>query len=106
MSYKLFVRDFAPQTDVADLETLFSEVGTVHSATMTDREYKGVLRKVAYIEMSSPEEMRECIERFHGMKSDGYILTVTTDQAHVPDPNFAYKRPVQVTRASTSRTSL
>jgi len=103
LSYTLFIRDFAPQTDIADLETLFSEVGTVVKATLTHREYKGVQRQVAYIEMSSYEEMCDCIRRFHGMKSDGYILTVTEDKAHVPDPNFSYKRPAQTARASTPK---
>ncbi len=105
MSYKLFVRDFAPETNVTDLEILFSEVGTVNNAILTEREYKGVQRKVAYIEMSSLEEMQDCIARFHGMKADGHILTVTEDKAHVPDPNFSFKRPVQVTRASANKST-
>jgi RNA recognition motif-containing protein len=108
LNYKLFVRDFAPQTDVTDLENLFSEVGTVRKATLTERECNGIQRQVAYIEMSSQEEARDCIDRYHGMKSDGYTLTVTEDKIHTPDPNFSYKRPVHVPRPrpASSKTTL
>lgn len=90
--HKLFVRDFDPQTNVADLENLFSGVGTVKAAVIMDRQTNSSSRKVAYIEMSTLEEARDCIVRFHGMKSDGYVLTVTEDRVHVPDPSYSYKR--------------
>ena len=92
MDHELFVRDFAPDTDVADLEALFSQVGNVQSSTLTERLCKGVPRHVAYIAMSSHEEVRDCIERFHGSKAEGYTLTVTENKKHVPDPNFSFKR--------------
>lgn len=101
MANTLFVRDFAPQTDLADLENLFSEVGNVTGAVFDERETKGVLRKVAYIEMSSFEEVRDCIDRFHGQDEDGYIMTVTENKQHVPNPNFSAKKPAQITKAKS-----
>ena len=103
MSYRLFVRNFAPDTDVTTLENLFSEVAAVQNVTLTDREINGVPRQIALIEMTTLEGMQDCIERFHGMKADGYVLTVTEDKAHVPDPNYSYKRPTQVARAANAK---
>ncbi len=93
MSYRLFVRDFAPQKDINAIESLFSSVGRVSSATLTEIEHKGGLRQVAYVEMSSDEEMQDCLVRFGGMKYLGFSMTVTEDKVHVPDPNYVYKRP-------------
>jgi RNA recognition motif-containing protein len=106
LALKLFVRDFDPQIDIADLENIFSEVGTVAKAVLTEREAKGVLRKVAYIEMSSAEEARDCIDRIHGMRVDGYTLTVTEDKIHIPDPNFSYKQPTHIPRAPKQKKEL
>jgi RNA recognition motif-containing protein len=103
LSYCLFVRDFAPETDATTLENLFSEVGSVRKVTLTERPTKGVPRPVALIEMSTPEAMQDCIERFHGMKTDGYTLTVTENKVHVPDPNFTFKKPTQVARTSNAK---
>jgi hypothetical protein len=100
---RLFIRDFAPQADVFELEGLFSNVGNVRKATLQEQVLKGVLRQVAYIEMSSPEEASDCIERFHGMTVDGYTLTVTADKPHVPDPTFRFKRPVVVAPKSARK---
>ncbi|MEK6555826.1 MAG: RNA-binding protein [Bdellovibrionota bacterium] len=103
MAFKLFVRDFNPLTNLNDLENLFSEIGTVKKVVFKERESNGVQRKVAYIEMSSDVEASNCIERIHGMKSDGYTLTVTADKAHVPNPNFSYKQPAYVARPAKSK---
>jgi hypothetical protein len=93
LSYRLFVRDFAPQTDIRAMEVMFSAVGHVSKATLSETEYKNGPRQVAYIEMSSSEEMQDCIDRFHGMRSDGFVMTVTEDKVHVPNPNYVFKRP-------------
>lgn len=92
MKHRLFVRDFGPQADVLQLESLFSNVGTVRSATLQERATNSGVRQVAYIEMSSAEEVHDCIIRFHGAKFQGFILTVTEDKPHIPDPNFRTKR--------------
>lgn len=92
MQTRLFVRDFGQDTDVFRLEELFSNVGTVQKAVVQDLSTNGVTRRVAYIEMSSAQEALDCIDRFHGMKTDGHILTVTEDKPHVPDPHYRAKR--------------
>lgn len=100
MQNRLFVRDFGLDTNVSYLEDLFSNVGTVQRATLEDLILNGVLRRVAYIEMSSAEEMSDCIDRFHGMKTDGHTMTVTEDKPHIPDVNF---RPLKVPKAKKSK---
>jgi hypothetical protein len=41
--------------------------------------------------MSSADEVRDCIERFHGLNEEGSVLTVTEDKPHVPDPDYRAK---------------
>lgn len=91
MEYRLFVRNFSPETDAAHLEGLFSSVGDVRKISLENLTKNGVIRRVAYVEMASAEEMRNCIDRFHGMQEDGCTLTVTEDKPHTPDPNFRAK---------------
>lgn len=92
MQNRLFVRDFGHETNISHLEDLFSNVGTVQTATLEDLVMNGVIRRVAYIEMSSAEEMSDCIDRYHGMKTDGHTLTVTEDKPHVPSVGFRPNR--------------
>lgn len=96
MQNRLYVRDFGNETD---LECLFSNVGTVQSTKLGELVVNGVRRRVAYIEMATADEMADCIARFHGMKTDGYTLTVTEDKPHVAPPprprKSSKKRPTR-----------
>jgi RNA recognition motif-containing protein len=77
--------------DASHLEGLFSNVGNVQNVSLQDLVKDGVVRRVAYVDMSSADEIRDCIERFHGATEDGSVLTVTEDRPHVPDPNYRVK---------------
>jgi RNA recognition motif-containing protein len=93
--------------DAASLESLFSSVGDVRKVSLQDLVRNGVIRRVAYVEMSSAAEVRDCIDRFHGMSEGGHTLTVTEDKPHVPDPELIAKRAAdrKAKKKTTSKSS-
>ncbi|MBI5521041.1 MAG: RNA-binding protein [Desulfarculus sp.] len=59
-----------------ELQDLFGQVGSVISArVITDRETSRS-RGFGFVEMSSAEEAKQAIQRFHGYNMDGRDLTV------------------------------
>lgn len=92
MQHRLFVRGFDDKMDAGGLEDLFANVGTVKSVKVERQSAGGSLRWVSYVEMSSAEEVRDCIDRYHGKKVGAHTLIVTEDKPHVPDPQFHAKR--------------
>jgi RNA recognition motif-containing protein len=73
---KLYVGNLSFGTTEDDLHRLFSQVGTVDSATMvTDRD-TGRSRGFAFVEMSSKSEGEAAIAKFNGAELDGRSLTV------------------------------
>ena len=76
MTMKLFVGNLSFQTTSSQLEDLFSQAGTVQSATLiTDRE-TGRSRGFGFVEMATREEGEQAIRQFNGMEVDGRNLTV------------------------------
>ncbi len=66
MGKKLFVGNLSFDTTSAELETLFSEVGTCESATVvTDRD-TGRSRGFGFVEMSSASEAGQAITTLNG----------------------------------------
>jgi RNA recognition motif-containing protein len=76
MSMKLYVGNLSFGTTEEDLQQLFSQVGTVDSASMvTDRD-TGRSRGFAFVEMSSRSEGEAAIAKFNGSELNGRSLTV------------------------------
>jgi cold-inducible RNA-binding protein len=76
MSMKLYVGNLPYQMTSDDLSELFSEVGSVESASViTDRD-TGRSKGFAFVEMSSREEGEAAIEKFNGTPLEGRNLTV------------------------------
>jgi RNA recognition motif-containing protein len=73
---RLYVGNLSFHTSEADLNTLFSQVGTVESCRIiTDRD-TGRSRGFGFVEMSSKAEGEAAISRFSGQEVDGRALTV------------------------------
>jgi len=73
---KLYVGNLSFNTTEEDLQRLFSEVGSVESASMvTDRD-TGRSRGFGFVEMSSKSEGEAAIAKFNGSELDGRSLTV------------------------------
>jgi RNA recognition motif-containing protein len=76
MSTKLYVGNLAFQTTSQDLQELFSQAGTVQSASVMEDRETGRSRGFAFVEMSSPDEATSAIQQFNGKEIGGRALKV------------------------------
>jgi len=76
MEAKLYVGNLPYNTADADLETLFSAVGTVKSAQVIKDRESGRSKGFGFVEMSSSDEANAAISKFHGTDFNGRPLTV------------------------------
>ena len=81
MSKKLFVGNLSFDTTSAELESLFSEMGTCESATIiTDRD-TGRSRGFGFVEMSSAGEADKAISSLNGRDVGGRQINVSEARA-------------------------
>jgi RNA recognition motif-containing protein len=73
---KLYVGNLAFQTSSEDLQQLFSQAGTVESASVVEDRETGRSRGFGFVEMSSKEEGQKAIEQFNGKEVNGRNLNV------------------------------
>jgi len=76
MEAKLYVGNLPYTTVDADLQTLFSQAGTVKSAQVIRDRASGRSKGFGFVEMSSSEEAQGAITMFHGKDFSGRPLTV------------------------------
>ena len=76
MSTKLYVGNLAFQTTSQELQQLFGQAGTVHSASVVEDRDTGRSRGFGFVEMSTQEEATSAIEQFNGKQVGGRALTV------------------------------
>jgi len=76
MSMKLYVGNLAFQTSNEELQQLFSQAGTVESASVVEDRETGRSRGFGFVEMSTGEEGKAAIEQFNGKELNGRNLTV------------------------------
>ena len=76
MEAKLYVGNLPYNTADADLQSLFSEVGTVKSAQVIKDRESGRSKGFGFVEMSSSDEANAAITKFHGKDFNGRPLTV------------------------------
>jgi len=73
---KLYVGNLAFKTSSEDLQQLFSQAGTVESASVVEDRDTGRSRGFGFVEMASKEEGEAAITQFNGKEVDGRNLTV------------------------------
>jgi len=73
---KLYVGNLSFQTSSEDLQQLFSQAGTVESASVVEDRDTGRSRGFGFVEMASKEEGDKAIEQFNGTDFAGRNLTV------------------------------
>ena len=76
MSMKLYVGNLAFQTSSEDLQELFSQAGTVESASVVEDRETGRSRGFGFVEMASKEEGEAAIAQFNGKEVNGRNLNV------------------------------
>ena len=76
MSIKLYVGNLSFQTSSDDLQQLFSQAGTVESASVVEDRETGRSRGFGFVEMASPEEGQAAIQQFDGKEFNGRNLKV------------------------------
>ena len=76
MSKKLYVGNLAFQTTSQHLQELFSQAGTVESASVIEDRDTGQSKGFAFVEMSTDEEAASAIEQFNGKEVAGRMLKV------------------------------
>src|SRR5205085_1372217 len=76
MSVKLYVGNLSFQTSSDDLQQLFSQAGTVESASVVEDRETGRSRGFSFVEMDSAEEGQAAIQQFNGKEVNGRNLNV------------------------------
>jgi RNA recognition motif-containing protein len=76
MAMKLYVGNLAFQTSSEELQQLFSQAGTVESASVIEDRDTGRSRGFAFVEMGTKEEGEAAIAQFNGKEFNGRNLTV------------------------------
>jgi RNA recognition motif-containing protein len=76
MSTKLFVGNLSFQTTSADLQEMFSQAGTVESASVIEDRETGRSRGFAFVEMATNDEAAAAISQFNGKEISGRALKV------------------------------
>lgn len=76
MAKKLYVGSLPYKTTDADLQEMFSQAGTVTSATVISDKFSGRSKGFGFVEMASDEEALKAIEMFNGKEIDGRTIVV------------------------------
>jgi RNA recognition motif-containing protein len=76
MPSKLYVGNLAYSVANGDLETLFSQAGTVHSVAVIMDKFSGQSKGFGFVEMSSAEEANAAIQRFNDTELKGRNIKV------------------------------
>jgi len=73
---KLYVGNLPFASTAQDLESLFSQAGTVNVVEIVFDKFTGRSRGFAFVTMASPEEAQKAVEQFHGHQLEGRALAV------------------------------
>jgi RNA recognition motif-containing protein len=77
MGKKIFVGNLSFDTTSAELESLFSQVGTCESANVITDRATGRSRGFGFVEMSSAAEAQQAINTLNGKELQGRTLNVS-----------------------------
>jgi len=76
MTSKLYVGNLPFSTTAQELQDLFAQAGDVAGVDLIFDKFTGRSRGFAFVNMSTPEDASNVIEKFNGFSMDGRNLTV------------------------------
>ena len=91
MEAKLYVGNLPYNTMDADLQNLFSQVGTVKSAQVIRDRESGRSKGFGFVEMSTSDEANAEISKFHGTDFNGRPLTVNLARPREERPGGGFR---------------
>ena len=98
----VLVGNFAASTDTSDLDVMFSTVGNVEKISFVTDATTGRTR--CLVEMSTPDEANDCVDRFHGQDLNGQTITVSMDIVRTYAPlKLVETKKKRVRRAAFSK---
>lgn len=91
---RVFVGNLSYDTSQNDLEKLFAEAGSVVEVFLPTDRATGRPRGIAFVELSTDEEVQAAIEKFDGHELGGRTLRVNEARERAPRaPRFAESGP-------------
>jgi|SRR6185503_4616895 len=85
---KIYVGNLSFKTSSEDLQKLFSQAGTVESATVIEDRETGRSRGFGFVEMASKEAGETAIAQFNETEVDGRALKVNEAKPREPRSGF------------------
>ena len=76
MDVRLYIANLSPETTRQDLQTLFSEAGTVSLVELVMDPKSGRSRGFAFVTMPSQQEAENAVNMFNEKDVNGHILRV------------------------------
>lgn len=73
---KLYVGNLPYKTTSSDLQQLFSQAGTVATATVISDKFSGRSKGFGFVEMASDDEAQKAIDSFNGYETEGRKIVV------------------------------
>jgi RNA recognition motif-containing protein len=92
METKLYVGNLSYSTTEEDLQTLFSQAGTVVSVTLIKDRDSGRSKGFAFVEMESQSDVEKAIQTFDGYAMDDREIRVSIARPREERPSGGYDR--------------
>ncbi len=92
MATRLYVGNLSYSATNADLEELFAQVGNVQSVNIVTDKVSGQSRGFGFVEMSTPEEAQQAIERLNGQELKGRALRIDQARSREDKPDRGGRR--------------
>ena len=86
MNKKLYVGNLPYKTTSDELQQMFSQAGSVTSATVISDKFSGRSKGFGFVEMGTDEEATAAINQFNGQEMEGRKLVVNEARPPAPRP--------------------